>query len=97
MPAADLEITTFEMKYLRFELGQYVYAPEITLTESLGGALRGSTQSSSACRTAIPTYSAAPVWIDWKCRRRGPGNSQILRSGAGMWTARTTSAARRSR
>ena len=35
-PAAELEITTFEMKYLRFELGFYVYAPEITLTEKFG-------------------------------------------------------------
>src|SRR4051794_10002878 len=35
-PAAELEITSFEMKYLRFELGAYVYAPEIILTEKSG-------------------------------------------------------------
>jgi len=35
-PAAELEIITFEMKYLRFELGYYVYVPEIVLTEKSG-------------------------------------------------------------
>jgi hypothetical protein len=34
--AAELEITTFEMKYLKVELQVYVYAPEITLTEKTG-------------------------------------------------------------
>src|SRR4051812_222726 len=34
--AAELEITAFEMKYLRLEFGQYVYAPEIILTEKSG-------------------------------------------------------------
>jgi hypothetical protein len=35
-PAAELEITTFEMNYLREEFGQHVYAPEIILTEKSG-------------------------------------------------------------
>jgi hypothetical protein len=35
-PIAELEIITFEMKYLRFELGYYVYVPEIVLTEKSG-------------------------------------------------------------
>ena len=34
--AAELEIASFDMKYLRFELGAYVYAPEITLREKSG-------------------------------------------------------------
>ena len=35
-PTAELEITTFEMNYLRIEFGEYVYAPEIILTEKSG-------------------------------------------------------------
>jgi hypothetical protein len=34
--ATELEITTFAMKYLRFELDQYVYAPEVILKETSG-------------------------------------------------------------